>query len=115
MESIKNLQAFLAIVEARSFTDAANKLFITPVGKSLIPYATNLIDAWNNIQRKVESLKYDVSGELKISCNYQISIDFLPKILKLYVQKYPKVDIKIDSTCSLPIIKKLMSLILILV
>lgn len=140
MESIKNIRAFLAVAETQSFTAAADKLFLTQptitkrisqlesqlnnqlfhrtgslvqltsAGKALIPYANHLIQAWSSLEHKMQLFQDDVIGDLSISCNYHLGLNFLPKILKEFISKYPKVNIKLDSTYSLPIIEKVSAL-----
>ncbi|MED7788433.1 LysR family transcriptional regulator [Francisella sp. 19X1-34] len=140
MESIKNIQAFLAIVNTGSFTAAANKLFITQptitkrvaqlesssnnklfhrkgataqltsAGKTLLPYAIDLMNAFNRLEGKIQDFQNEVVGELTVACSYQVGLVFLPQILKHYANKYPKVDIKFDYTSSLVAIGKVDSL-----
>ncbi len=140
MESMKNIRAFLAVAETQSFTEAADRLFLTQptitkrisqletqlnnqlfhrtgsvvqlttAGKALIPYANNLIQAWSSLEHKMQLFQDDVIGDLAISCNYHMGLHFLPKILKDFTCQYPKVNIKLDSTYSLPIIEKVASL-----
>ncbi|MED7789485.1 LysR family transcriptional regulator [Francisella sp. 19X1-34] len=137
MESIKNIRAFLVVAQTKSFTEASNKLFVTQpaitkrisqmeeflndklfyrvgntvqltsTGKKLLPYAIELISIWDKIQLKFQDMQDDIIGELNIISSYQIGLDFLPKVLELYVKKYPKVEIRVDSTYSLPIIKEI--------
>ncbi|WP_440617059.1 LysR family transcriptional regulator [Cysteiniphilum sp. 6C5] len=140
MESMKNIRAFLAVAETQSFTAAADKLFLTQptitkrisqlesqlnnqlfhrtgslvqlttAGKALIPDAHHLIQVWSSLEHKMQLFQDDVIGDLTISCNYHMGLHFLPKILKIFTSKYPKVNIKLDSTYSLPIIEKVSAL-----
>ncbi|WP_440994096.1 LysR family transcriptional regulator [Cysteiniphilum litorale] len=137
---MKNIRAFLAVAETQSFTAAADKLFLTQptitkrisqlesqlnnqlfhrtgslvqltgAGKALIPDANHLIQAWSSLEHKMQLFQDDVIGDLSISCNYHLGLNFLPKILKEFTSKYPKVNIKLDSTYSLPIIEKVSAL-----
>ncbi|MEG0295274.1 MAG: LysR family transcriptional regulator [Clostridium sp.] len=127
---IRYLQTFLTIVEVGGFTKAADKLgyaqstitshiqilegeldvvlfdrlgkkiVLTSEGKSLLPYAKEML----RLYREIKSIKADennVSGDLILGAGESLSVYRLGAILKEYKQKYPNVNIILNnSTCS---------------
>ncbi|WP_018300555.1 LysR family transcriptional regulator [Fangia hongkongensis] len=135
---MKNIRAFLAVVDTGSFTEAANQLFLTQptitkrisqleyqmhnslfnrlgshieltdAGKALLPYARRMVNEWNNAQNTMQMFNTEVIGDLALDCNYSLGLHFLPMVLKTLNAEHPKVNLKINFDYTLPIIDNIL-------
>lgn len=127
---IRHLQTFITIVELEGFTKAAEhlgyaqstitshvqiledelgaalfdrlgkKIVLTNVGKELVPYAKQILNAYREI-RNISLERNGISGDLIIGAGESLSIYRLGKILKEYKKNFPKVNIILkNSICS---------------
>lgn len=120
------LQAFVAVAESGSFSQAAehlhltqpavskrvaaleertgNKCFdrigrqvaLTEAGRTLLPHARKVLRELEDSQRALSRLSDGVSGRLSIGTSHHIGLHHLPPLLRQYAQQYPKVDLDID-------------------
>ncbi|MBT8118270.1 MAG: LysR family transcriptional regulator [Gammaproteobacteria bacterium] len=123
---IQNIRAFLMVAEMRSFSRAADKLFITQpaiskristlefaldcqlfdrlgknvqltqAGEALIPSYQRIISELDETQRIVSNLRSSVSGHLKFGTSHHIGLHRLPPVLRQYTRKYPEVELDIQ-------------------
>ena len=122
---IQNIRAFLMVAETRSFSRAAEKLFITQpaiskriatlehsldcqlfdrlgknvqltqAGEALIPSYQRILDEITESRRIISTLRSQVSGHLKFGTSHHIGLHRLPPILKQYTNQYPQVELDI--------------------
>ncbi len=123
---IQNIRAFLMVAETRSFSRAAEKLFITQpaiskristlefaldcqlfdrlgkniqltqAGEALIPSYQRIIAEVNESQRIISTLRTKVSGHLKFGTSHHIGLHRLPPVLRQYTTQYPDVELDIQ-------------------
>ena len=123
---IQNIRAFLMVAEMRSFSRAAEKLFITQpaiskristlefaldcqlfdrlgksvhltqAGEALIPSYQRIVSELAETQRIISNLRTEVSGHLKFGTSHHIGLHRLPPVLRQYTRKYPKVELDIQ-------------------
>lgn len=123
---IQNIRAFLTVVETGSFSQAAEKLFITQpaiskrisslefsldcklfdrlgkstqltqAGRSLIPSYQRILAEFNESQRIISNMRAQVSGQLKFGTSHHIGLHRLPPVLRQYTQQYPDVELDIQ-------------------
>ncbi|HLQ73397.1 MAG TPA: LysR family transcriptional regulator [Bacillota bacterium] len=116
------LKVFIQVVEQRSFTKAAETLFVTqsaislqikaleekygvklidrkrnPIrptkgGEVLYDYAKKISNEYAKIQEKINEVYYGVQGKLAIGSSYTFGEFFLPHILVNFLNKYPKIE-----------------------
>ncbi|WML32833.1 LysR family transcriptional regulator [Clostridium sp. OS1-26] len=127
---IRHLKTFITIVELGGFTKAAEhlvyaqstitshiqilenelgealfdrlgkKVVLTNVGKSLTPYARQMLEIYREI-KNITSEQNEVSGDLIIGAGESLSIYRLGKILKEYKKSFSNVNIILkNSICS---------------
>jgi DNA-binding transcriptional LysR family regulator len=119
------LSAFLAVAEAKSFSHAAQKLFITQsavskrialledqlnqklfdrigrkvslteAGLALLPRAETILAAIQDANRAMGNLKGEVSGVLSLAASHHISLHRLPDILRSFTELYPDVELQL--------------------
>ncbi|SHE35848.1 LysR family transcriptional regulator, hydrogen peroxide-inducible genes activator [Psychroflexus salarius] len=125
--TITQLQYVLAVAEYKNFTKAAEKVFVTQptlsmqvqkleeeldvkifnrskkpieltsVGIQIINQAKNIVNESNRIADIVEQQKGYIGGEFRIGIISTVMPTLLPMFLKNFVNKYPKVQLKIEE------------------
>ncbi len=123
---IQNIRAFLMVAETRSFSRAAEKLFITQpaiskristlefsldcqlfdrlgkniqltqAGEALIPSYQKILAELNESERIISALRTSVSGHLKFGTSHHIGLHRLPPVLRRYTKQYPEVELDIQ-------------------
>jgi DNA-binding transcriptional LysR family regulator len=123
---IQNIRAFLMVAETRSFSRAAEKLFITQpaiskristlefaldcklfdrlgknilltqAGEALIPGYQRILDEIRESERIISNLRTEVRGHLKFGTSHHIGLHRLPPILRQYTKHYPEVELDIQ-------------------
>lgn len=118
-----NLQAFIAVAEAASFSGAAERLHLTQpavskrvaaleeelgsplfdrigrhidlteAGRALLPRAHAILDAVEDSRRAVSNLAGRVEGPLVFATSHHIGLHRLPPILRAYSSRYPRVEL----------------------
>lgn len=123
---IDALQAFIEVVNEKSFSGAADnlnltqpaitkriqnletqlntKLFerlqkeivLTHAGQTLLPQALNILHHRDNALQTLRDIDSMISGKLRIVASHHIGLHRLPQILKEYSQKQPQVDLELN-------------------
>jgi DNA-binding transcriptional LysR family regulator len=123
---IQNIRAFLMVAETRSFSRAAEKLFITQpaiskristlefaldcqlfdrlgkniqltqAGEALVPSYQRILSELDETQRIISNLRTRVSGHLKFGTSHHIGLHRLPPVLRQYTNRYPEVELDIQ-------------------
>jgi len=121
----QNLSAFVSVSEQRSFSKAAEHLFITQpavskrisaleselntrlfdrigkkvqltqAGQALLPSALRILAELAESKRAIGNLNEQVSGKLSIATSHHIGLHRLPPVLRAFTRNYPKVDLDI--------------------
>ena len=119
----QSLQAFLAVAETESFSQAAQRLHITqpavskriailedtldtqlfdrlprkailtPAGEALMPKAKHIIAELLEIKTELANLSGDISGTLRIGTSHHIGLHHLPHLLRQFHSAYPQVKL----------------------
>ena len=123
---IQNIRAFLMVAESRSFSRAAEKLFIsqpaiskristlefaldcqlfdrlgkniqlTQAGEALIPSYQRILAELDETERIISTLRTQVSGQLKFGTSHHIGLHRLPPVLRQYSDRFPEVELDIQ-------------------
>lgn len=75
----------------------ANKIFANDAGNAFYPYACRILEAAQQAQKKVDSLKDTVSGDLAITVYYGLIRSWLPKEIIEFADQYPDINISMKS------------------
>lgn len=127
---IAGLRAFVTVVEAGSFSAAADQLHITQpaiskriagleqnlekvlfdrngravrvteAGDTLFPAAKRIVQSVDAARDRVRSLGSDVTGRLSIATSHHIGIHRLPQLLREFTARYPDVELDLQFTDS---------------
>lgn len=122
---LKNYIAFLAVADQRSFSRAAETLYITQpavskrialleqhlgatlfdrigrkvilneAGKALYPIALRIKQNVNETHQAIHNLTGEISGKLSLVTSHHIGLRRLPSTLKKYAQQHPQVQFDI--------------------
>lgn len=125
--TITQLKYVLAVAEAKNFTKAAEKVFVTQptlsmqvqkledeldvkifnrskkpieltaVGVQIIEQAKNIVNESDRISDIVDQQKGFIGGEFNIGIISTVMPTLLPMFLKAFVNRYPKVNLKIEE------------------
>lgn len=119
----QSLQAFLAVAETRSFSRAAEVLYLTQpavskriatlegqvgarlfdrigrqttlteAGLLLLPQARRILQAMEDSRRALANLSGQIGGRLTLATSHHIGLHRLPPLLKRYTQRHPDVEL----------------------
>jgi DNA-binding transcriptional LysR family regulator len=120
------LQTFLTLVETGSFTDAAEKLYLsqsavskriasleneldcrlldrigkqvllTDAGKVLAARARTLLMEMEDTRRQIQNLSDSVQGSVSIGTSHHIGLHRLPEVLQRYTAEFPGVELDLQ-------------------
>ncbi|ALP52563.1 hypothetical protein Tel_05050 [Candidatus Tenderia electrophaga] len=124
--NIEDLQAFLAVADHASFSQAAKTLHLTQpavskriaalenqldarlfdrigrqvslteAGRALRGHAQRIVNEIEDSRRAIHNLSGDVSGPLKLATSHHISLHRLPPVLHAYTRQYPEVQLDLS-------------------
>lgn len=80
-------------------------LTLTPAGELVIDFANKVLKMQEELKENLETLDDRVHGTLKIACATIVGQNWLPKVLKEYVKKYPEAKISLITGWSSEILK----------
>ncbi len=122
----QGLQAFVSVIDAGSFSAAAQSLHLTQpavskrlaalehqlgaplldrshrslslteAGQQLLPYARRVLDELHNARQAVLRLDTDVAGSLSIIASHHIGLHHLPVWLQAFKRRYPGVELNLQ-------------------
>ncbi len=122
----QNLKAFITVADCRSFSDAADQLYITQsaiskriaqlelqigkklfdriarqvslteAGKELLPRAQRILKEYEDAMQAINDLSGEASGTLRLAISHHLGLHRLPPVLKQFSQQYPNVTLDIE-------------------
>ena len=92
---------------AQLFIRSQKGLTATPAGELVIQYSNEMIMKREEIFETIQALNSKVHGTLKIACASIVGQNWLPKVLKDFVTKYPDTKISLMTGWSSEIVKAL--------
>jgi len=134
--NLELIQTFVYVFQLGSFQKAAEKLFLpqptishrihkleselgkklivrrkgenrlTVEGKVFLPFALKMLQAFDQAQAAIEEVDKGEKGRLIIGCTNSYSAYILPETIQLFVQKYPHIDVTVDSFSTEEIINR---------
>ena len=82
-------------------------LTLTPSGELIIRFANDVLEREEKVKESIQSLESKVHGTLKTACASIVGQNWLPKVLKKFVEKYPHAKISLITGWSSEILKSL--------
>ena len=80
-------------------------LTLTSAGELIVQLAQEVLEKEEKVREQLESLQSEVYGTLKIACASIVGQNWLPKVLKKYVETYPHAKISLITGWSSEILK----------
>lgn len=123
---LANLNAFIAVAETGSFSEAAERLHLTQpavskriagleqqldvrlfdrlgrevnlteAGRALLPRAYQILGVLDDTRRALTNLNGEVSGRLTLATSHHIGLHRLPPLLRAFTRSYPQVALDIQ-------------------
>lgn len=123
---LANLNAFIAIAEAGSFSEAGERLHLTQpavskriagleqqldtrlfdrlgrevslteAGRALLPRAYQILNVLDDTRRALTNLNGEVSGRLTLATSHHIGLHRLPPLLRAFTRAHPQVALDIQ-------------------
>lgn len=103
-KSIKNLEAQLG---GELFVRTKRGVVLTDEGKEFYNYIKQAIEYINNAENKFTDLINLETGTIKIGISTTLTKEFLLPYLEKFHEKYPKIDIQIDTNITPELLHKL--------
>ncbi len=102
---IKALENELGV---RLFDRSANRVTLTPQGKTLLTYAKRLALLATEAERKLESGDGQFSGELALAVSTTIAQYVLPRLIGAFVAEHPRVQLFVRSGNTEEVVQQLL-------
>jgi len=103
----QRLQTIEKAWQTKIFIRSQKGLTLTPAGEEIIKLAKNVIAQEEMVRESIQAMDSKVYGTLKIACATIVGQNWLPKVLKRYVNKYPHAKISLVTGWSSDILKAL--------
>ncbi|MBS4221455.1 LysR family transcriptional regulator [Lederbergia citrea] len=82
-------------------------VLLTPPGEIIIKFANEILENQERVKEEIQELDSEVHGTLKIACASIVGQNWLPKVLKQFVNTYPHAKISLITGWSSEILKNL--------
>ena len=82
--------------KVRLFDRIARNVSLTEAGKELLPRARKITKEYASAIQAIDDLSGMVAGTLRLAISHHLGLHRLPKLLKLFTQQYPQVELDID-------------------
>lgn len=91
----------------KMFIRTQKGLLLTASGEIVIKFANEMLEKQERVQDEIRGLDTEVHGTLKIACASIVGQNWLPKVLKEFVNTYPNAKISLITGWSSEILKAL--------
>ncbi|GER70849.1 putative HTH-type transcriptional regulator YkuM [Weizmannia acidilactici] len=92
---------------AQLFLRTQKGLVVTPAGEIVIQLANEILEKEEKVREAIRTLDSKVHGTLKIACATIVGQNWLPKVLKKFVEKYPYAKISLITGWSSEILRSI--------
>ncbi|KAB7707901.1 LysR family transcriptional regulator [Bacillus aerolatus] len=89
------------------FNRSTKGLSLTPSGEMIIQFAAEVVEKREKVFESIHALESEVHGTLKIACASIVGQNWLPQVLKKFVERYPHAKISLMTGWSSEISKAL--------
>ncbi|WP_050614619.1 LysR family transcriptional regulator [Bacillus testis] len=103
----QRLQSIEKEWQTKIFVRSQKGLTLTPAGEAIIDLANRVLEQEEKVQEEIQAMDNKVYGTLKIACATIVGQNWLPKVLKKYVNRYPHAKISLVTGWSSEILKSL--------
>ncbi|MEH6940311.1 LysR family transcriptional regulator [Bacillus sp. JJ722] len=103
----QRLQTIEKAWQTQIFIRSQKGLTLTPAGEEVVKLANSVLEREEKVREEIQAMDNKVYGTLKIACATIVGQNWLPKVLKSYVNKYPHAQISLITGWSSEILKAL--------
>jgi DNA-binding transcriptional LysR family regulator len=93
----KNIQELEQELGARLFNRAGNSIDLTPAGKLVLAYGTDMKRLTQNLQYELGILAEELAGSLHIGASSTIAQYLIPSVIARFKEQYPQIKITLTS------------------
>jgi LysR family transcriptional regulator for metE and metH len=97
-QQLKDIESKLG---ASLFFRAPKKMILTSIGKKLLHAAQGVIDTLEDIELEIAQMVSGDKGEIKVGTQCMYCYKWLPVVLRLFQNKFPKVEFEIGNCMDL--------------
>src|SRR5205085_785689 len=96
----QQIQKLEAELNQQLFDRLPRSVVLTEAGRCLLPYARQILSAIADAGRSVAALEDEVAGRLSVGAIPSIAVYVLPRLIRRFQQRYPKVTFELfeDTT-----------------
>ena len=91
----KRIASLEADLGATLFDRVGRQVHLTEAGRHLLPRAEQILDGVADIQRELANLSGEITGPLAMGTSHHIGLHRLPPVLRRYTDHYPEVELDI--------------------
>lgn len=103
----QRLQSIERAWDTKIFIRSQKGLTLTPGGEKIINFARETLERQEKVREEIHALEQGIYGTLKVACASIIGQNWLPKVLKTFVDRYPNAKISLITGWSSEILKHL--------
>lgn len=92
---------------SKLFVRSQKGLSLTPAGEMVIKFVNEVVVAEEKVKESIQSLNTEVYGTLKIAVASIVGQNWLPQVLKKFVNRYPQAKISLITGWSSEILRSL--------
>ncbi|WP_374720968.1 LysR family transcriptional regulator [Peribacillus tepidiphilus] len=89
------------------FVRSQKGLSLTPAGEAVVRFANEVLEKEEKVREEIQALNSEVYGTLRIACASIVGQNWLPQVLKRFVNRYPHAKISLVTGWSSEILKSL--------
>ncbi|MEI5905958.1 LysR family transcriptional regulator [Bacillus spongiae] len=93
--------------ETKLFIRSQKGLTLTPSGELVVKLANEMLERKEKVREEIQAVDSKIHGTLKIACASIVGQNWLPQVLKKYVEKHPEAKISLMTGWSSEILKAL--------
>ena len=96
----KRIAALEQNLDVRLFDRLGRQVLLTEAGRTLLPRAKRILQELGDCRRALSNLSGQVMGRLVIATSHHIGLHRLPPLLRAYVERFPQVQLDLRFTDS---------------
>jgi DNA-binding transcriptional LysR family regulator len=89
------------------FVRSQKGLSLTPAGEAVVRFANEVLEKEEKVREEIQAMNSEVYGTLRIACASIVGQNWLPQVLKRFVNRYPHAKISLVTGWSSEILKSL--------
>lgn len=93
----KRIQKMEEELQCTLFLRSKKGILFTPAGEQILPYAKEILVNSRKLKGQVLMSQNQICGTIRLGSSLNIAHYYLPRILKLYTDNYPLVDVQITT------------------